>query len=135
MICYIFTLEIMDFFNMNNPIIRNISQPFVKVIFERCHKIHALTKFAVLLYHRKHVAVTSCNRIHELKMTFNPIKLYYSLCTLLDNLIKLDHFFAAIVIIRLYQIHIDYLMVGLRYGFYPRVTDVVSRTSEVRASE
>ena len=26
-------------------------------------------------------------------------------------------------------------MVGLRYGFYPRVTDVISRTSEVRASE
>ena len=32
-------------------------------------------------------------------------------------------------------INIDYLMVGLRYGFYPRVTDVISRTSEVRASE
>ena len=31
--------------------------------------------------------------------------------------------------------NIDYLMVGLRYGFYPRVTDVISRTSEVRASE
>ena len=30
---------------------------------------------------------------------------------------------------------IDYLMVGLRYGFYPRVTGVISRTSEVRASE
>ena len=26
-------------------------------------------------------------------------------------------------------------MVGLRYGFYPRVTDVISRTSEVRVSE
>ena len=26
-------------------------------------------------------------------------------------------------------------MVGLRYGFYPRVPDVISRTSEVRASE
>ena len=23
-------------------------------------------------------------------------------------------------------IYIDYLMVGLRYGFYPRVTDVIS---------
>ena len=33
------------------------------------------------------------------------------------------------------EIYIDYLMVGLRYGFYPRVTDVISRTSEVRASE
>ena len=33
------------------------------------------------------------------------------------------------------NINIDYLMVGLRYGFYPRVTDVISRTSEVRASE
>ena len=33
------------------------------------------------------------------------------------------------------RIYIDYLMVGLRYGFYPRVTDVISRTSEVRASE
>ena len=33
------------------------------------------------------------------------------------------------------KIYIDYLMVGLRYGFYPRVTDVISRTSEVRASE
>ena len=33
------------------------------------------------------------------------------------------------------SIYIDYLMVGLRYGFYPRVTDVISRTSEVRASE
>ena len=32
-------------------------------------------------------------------------------------------------------IYIDYLMVGLRYGFYPRVTDVISQTSEVRASE
>ena len=29
----------------------------------------------------------------------------------------------------------DYLMVGLRYGFYPRVTDVISQTSEIRASE
>ena len=26
-------------------------------------------------------------------------------------------------------------MVGLRYGFHPRVTDVISRTSEVKASE
>ena len=26
-------------------------------------------------------------------------------------------------------------MVGLRYGFYPRVPDVISRTSEVRASD
>ena len=33
------------------------------------------------------------------------------------------------------DIYIDYLMVGLRYGFYPRVTDVISQTSEVRASE
>ena len=32
-------------------------------------------------------------------------------------------------------IYIDYLMVGLRYGLYPRMTDVISRTSEVRASE
>ena len=32
-------------------------------------------------------------------------------------------------------INIDYLMVGLRYGFHPRVTDVISRTSKVRASE
>ena len=29
----------------------------------------------------------------------------------------------------------DYLLVGLRYGFYPHVTDVISQTSEVRASE
>ena len=29
------------------------------------------------------------------------------------------------------KIYIDYLMVGLRYGFYPRVTDVTSRTSGV----
>ena len=36
---------------------------------------------------------------------------------------------------RNHYIHIDYLMVGLRYGFYPRVTDVISQTSEVRASE
>ena len=26
-------------------------------------------------------------------------------------------------------------MVGLRYGFYPQVTDVISRTSEVRVSD
>ena len=26
-------------------------------------------------------------------------------------------------------------MVGLGYGFYPRVTDVISRTSEVQASD
>ena len=35
----------------------------------------------------------------------------------------------------MFKIYIDYLMVGLRYGFYPRVTDVILRTSEVRASE
>ena len=33
------------------------------------------------------------------------------------------------------NINIDYLMVGLRYGFCPRVTDVISQTSEVRASD
>ena len=32
-------------------------------------------------------------------------------------------------------VDIDYLMVGLRYGCYPRVAGVISRTSEVRASE
>ena len=32
-------------------------------------------------------------------------------------------------------IYLDYPMVGLTYGFYPRVTDVMSQTSKVRASE
>ena len=34
-----------------------------------------------------------------------------------------------------YCIYIDNLMVGLRYGLYPRVTDVITRRNEVRASE
>ena len=32
-------------------------------------------------------------------------------------------------------IYIDYLMVGLRYDFYLGLTNVISRTSEVQASE
>ena len=33
------------------------------------------------------------------------------------------------------MINIDYLMVGLRYGFYAQVTDVISGNHEVQARE
>ena len=32
-------------------------------------------------------------------------------------------------------LNIDCLMIGLRYGFHPRLTDVISQMSEVQASE
>ena len=46
-------------------------------------------------------------------------------CRLLDVQYPTQFFHAYKI-----QIYIDYLMVGLRYGFYPRVTDVISRTNE-----
>ena len=42
-----------------------------------------------------------------------------------------ESFQSSAVTIELHGTNIVYLMVGLRYGFYPGVTDATSRTSEV----
>ena len=79
--------------------------------------------------------VHSCNMHHICTVSsgsqkLDSAKMSYPISLFLTNKIALITLLAYGGVI-----NIDYLMVGLRYGFYPRVTDVISRTSEVRASE